>query len=138
MITGNHGVGKLEFSKLLAKYLKACRILSRDVVIRKRVSDLKDDETKKLLQQGGCLVISLDSLMGEALGKLIVSASRHIRNLLLLLWLRYTFCVNAGFSIFPGGRDSIEPEHVAAIKAALARCERPYRPYRPLCALHGH
>ena len=52
----------------MCKYLKACRILSRDVVVRKKVSELKDDETKKLFQQGGCLVISLDSLLGESFG----------------------------------------------------------------------
>ena len=66
LVTGNSGVGKTTFAKLLAKYLKACRILPRDVVVEKQVGQLQDEETKKLMTQGGCLVIDIDSLMGGA------------------------------------------------------------------------
>ena len=66
LVTGNGGVGKLTFAKLLARYLKACRILPRDAVLKKKASELQDEETKKLLVQGGCLVIDIDSLLGGA------------------------------------------------------------------------
>ena len=68
MVTGSSGVGKLTFAKLLARYLKASKILPRDVVVKKNVSELQDEETKKLLLQGGCLVINIDSLLGGAFG----------------------------------------------------------------------
>jgi SpoVK/Ycf46/Vps4 family AAA+-type ATPase len=66
LVTGSGGVGKLTFAKLLARYLKACRILPRDAVVKKQVGELQDEETKKLLVQGGCLVINIDSLLGGA------------------------------------------------------------------------
>ena len=56
------------------RYLKACRIVSREAVVVKNPADVKDEETKKLVQQGGCLVIKLDSLMDNASGRDYIQA----------------------------------------------------------------